>query len=76
MGYIVEYRNEEHEELVEKLKKAKKAVCEAWEAVEKQSQDEYKMQHRGGRYRSGGHYRGGMDDDMESTGRYMGRYDY
>lgn len=34
MGYYVEYRDQEHEDLVEKLYKAKKAVCEAWEAIE------------------------------------------
>lgn len=35
MSYILEFRNEvEHEEIMEKLKKAKKAVCEAWEALE------------------------------------------
>lgn len=35
MGYIVEYRDESHfEEVLEKVHKAKKAICEALKALE------------------------------------------
>lgn len=82
MGYIVEYRDESHyEDVMEKMRKAKKAVCDAWEALS--DMDGESMQERSyGSYRGGGRamYRGGreeMDDDMsmrrsrDSHGRYM-----
>lgn len=81
MGYIVEYRDENHyEEVMDKMRKAKKAVCDAWESL---SEMDGEVQERSyGGYRGGGRtmYRGGRDeydDDMnmrrgrDSHGRYM-----
>lgn len=81
MGYIVEYRDESHYDgVMEKMRKAKKAVCDAWEAL---SEMDGEVQERNyGSYRGGGRsmYRVGReetDDDMsmrrgrDSHGRYM-----
>ena len=76
MGYILEFRDEmEKEELVQKLHAAKKAVCEAMDAVE----DADTMQERG-RYR-GSNYRDRsrgmrMRDDMDDMEYRNGRYGY
>lgn len=70
MSYILEFRNEgEHEEIMEKVRKAKKAVCEAWEALDKSSayserrysnmgyrDDDDDMEYRYGNHRRGGRY--------------------
>lgn len=78
MGYILEFRDEmEKEELMQKLHAAKKAVCDAMEAME----DADAMQERG-RYRMG--YRDRMDtrrgmrmrDDMDDMEYRNGRYGY
>lgn len=72
MNYI-EFREHDHEELVEKLHKAKKAICEAWEAIERSGS----YNERGGRYRmgEGGNmgYRMSRRDDM---GGGASRYEY
>lgn len=76
MGYILEFRDEtDKQELMTKLRKAKKAVCEALEAME-DAEENSQMQERGN-YR--GNYRGARmrdermmrEDDMEyRNGRY------
>ena len=79
MGYILEFRNEmEKEELLTKLHKAKKAVCDVLEMMEDvdggmQERGRYRM----GNYRDGMNYRRDMrmrdEDDMEwRNGRYGG----
>lgn len=72
MGYIVEYRDQDHEEIVEKLHKAKKAICEVWEAIERSGN----MTER-----SRGHMseRGGMGYRMsrrDEMGGGVNRYEY
>lgn len=78
MGYILEFRDEmEKEELMQKLHEAKKAVCDAMEAME----DADTMKERG-RYRMG--YRDRMEnrrgmrmrDDMDDMDYRNGRYGY
>lgn len=78
MGYILEFRDEmEKEELMQKLHTAKKAVCDAMEAME----DADTMKERG-RYRMG--YRDRMEnrrgmrmrDDMDDMDYRNGRYGY
>ena len=79
-GFIIEFRDEEmYEELVGKMHKAKKAVCDAYEALEKA--DNTNMSERGGHYRGDyrrGSYRDGSyrDEEMyERRGRDgMGRF--
>lgn len=64
MGYILEFRDQhEREELLEKFYKAKKAVCEAWEALEKS----YQYNERGNTGNAS-HYGGTMD--YRNKGRY------
>lgn len=72
MGYILEFRDEmEKEELIQKLHDAKKAVCEALDAME----DADTMQERG-RYRGNMGYRRDMRmrDDMDDMEYRRGRY--
>ncbi len=60
MGFVIEFRDEEHySDLMSKMHKAKKAVCEAFEVLEKA--DDSSMHERSGRYR--GEYRGGSYRD-------------
>lgn len=67
---MIEYREQEHEELVEKLHKAKKAICEAWEALEQTG-----TYNERGRYRMS--ERMGHRDSMEETPRRnISRYEY
>ena len=82
MGYIVEYKEEEYNEVIEKVKQAKKLICEAMDMLEENSLEE-RGSYRGGSYRSGGGYREGSYRDEEydegmnmrrsrnSRGRYM-----
>ncbi len=75
MGYVIEFRDEEqYGDLMSKMHKAKKAVCEAFEELERA--DSTRMSERDGHYR--GDYRRGSyrDDEMyERRGRDgMGRY--
>lgn len=68
MGYILEFRSErDKDELIEKMHKAKKAVCDALESLE----DSEDMSERG-RYRDDRRMR--MRDDWENTRN--GRYSY
>lgn len=39
MGYVVEYREHDHEELMEKIRHAKKILAEVWEAIDKYETD-------------------------------------
>ena len=59
MGYIIEYRDEEYQEAVRKLKEAKKALKEACEILEEGGQ-ENDMEERRGNMR---------DNDSESWAR-------
>lgn len=73
MGYYVEFRDADHEELMEKVRKAKKAICEACDAFEKMGQ----YSERG----NGSHYRGngsnmGRGGNMDYRGMYRQEYDY
>lgn len=80
MGYIVEYRDEsQHEEVMEKMRKAKKAVCEAWDALSEAEEGGMQQRSYGG-YRGGGRgmYREYDEDEQmnmrrsrDSRGRYM-----
>ena len=82
MGYIVEYKEEEYNEILEKAKQAYKTICEVMEMLEENSLEE-RDSYRGGSYRSGGGYREGSyrgeeyDEGMNmrrsrnSRGRYM-----
>lgn len=66
MGYILEFRDESHhEEMMEKLHKAKKAVCEAMEMLEEAGYNER-------RGRRGMSYKDDYDDErmMSRHGRY------
>jgi len=81
MGLIMEFKDEEHySELVSKMHKAKKAVCEAFEALE--AADETSMSERDGNYRD--YYRGASYRDDYRRGSYRnggsyredGEYDY
>ena len=74
-GYVLEFREDDYEEVVDKMHKAKKAVCEAFEALE-QMDGESGMKERGNM-----HYRRGMsrrddweDSRMEERRNRMGRY--
>ena len=74
-GYVLEFREDDFEEVVEKMHKAKKAVCEAFEALE-QAGDESGYNERGNM-----HYRRGMnrrddweDERMEMRRGRSGRY--
>jgi hypothetical protein len=67
MGFIMEFKDEDHySELVSKMHKAKKAVCEAFEAIEKA--DNTSMSERDGHYRDG--YRGASYRDDYRRGAY------
>lgn len=74
-GYVLEFKEDDFEEVVEKMRKAKKAVCEAFEALDQ-------MDGGGGMSERGNmHYRNGMSrrDDwdenrMEERRNRMGRY--
>lgn len=71
MGYILEFRDEmEKEELLEKLHKAKKAVCDVLDMMEEADGG----MHERGRYR--GSYRGNMRmrEDMEDMDWRNSRY--
>lgn len=70
MSYYVEFRAPEHEELMEKVRKAKKAICEACEAFEKAGQ----YNERGGSHYRGEH--GDMGRSMGYRGMYRQEYDY
>lgn len=77
MGYVLEFRDEhEKEDLIEKMHKAKKAVCDALEAME----DADSMKERGryrGNYRNDMGYRRSarMRDDWDDDMYYRhGRY--
>lgn len=81
MGFIIEFRDEEHfSNLMDKMHKAKKAVCDAFDELKRA--DETRMNERDGRYYRDGYrnnsYRDGSygDEDMwERRGRDgMGRY--
>lgn len=68
MGYILEFRDEqEYDDVVEKMHRAKKAVCDAWEALEEADNMKERNRYRGGMMRRG-RYR-----DYE--GRYRDEYD-
>jgi hypothetical protein len=74
-GYVLEFREDDYEDVVEKMHKAKKAVCDAFEAIE-QIGDDGSYSERGNM-----HYRRGMSrrDDwenerMEMRRNRMGRY--
>lgn len=83
-GFIIEFRDEEqYSNLISKMHKAKKAVCEAFEELEKT--EETGMSERSGHYRDyyrGASYRddyrrGSYRDEDEREGRSrdgMGRY--
>lgn len=64
-GYVLEFKESDYEEVVEKMHKAKKAVCEAFEALE-QAGSESGYSERGNMG-----YRRGMSrrDDWEDEGR-------
>lgn len=50
MGYLIDYRDtREHDDVMLKMKKAKKAICEAWEALEGKAYHE--RRYRNMRYR-------------------------
>ena len=74
-GYVLEFREDDLEEVVEKMHKAKKAVCEAFEALDS-------MESGSGLSERGNmHYRRGMsrredweDGRMEERRNRMGRY--
>lgn len=76
MGYVIEFRNEsEKEDMIQKLHKAKKAVCEALEAMEDADNSmSERGRYRGGNYRDDMDYRRNVsmrDDDMDyRRGRY------
>lgn len=86
MGYILEFRDEEqYGELMSKMHKAKKAICEAFDAMEEADGDSEMGERRsyGGRgnyrdYRDRGYRDHGyrydderMDMRRDSRGRYM-----
>lgn len=76
MSYIVEYRDEqEYEDVISKMHKAKKAVCEAMEALEESGVD---FGERNMGYRRGmSSYRGDdYDGYSERMGMRYGRYRY
>ena len=67
MGYVLEFRDEqEYDNVVEKMHKAKKAVCDAWEALEDADSLKERNRYRGGMYR---------DDMGYRRGRYRDEYD-
>lgn len=82
-GFIIEYKEEEYNEILEKAKQAYKTICEVMEMLEEGNPIEERGSYRGGSYRSGGGYREGSyrdeeyDDGMNmrrsrnSRGRYM-----
>ena len=80
MGYIVEYKEEEYNEVVEKVKQAKKCICEAMELLEDGNSFEERGSYRGS-YRNGGYRENYRDEEYEdermnmrrrnSRGRYM-----
>ena len=68
MGYILEFRDEqEYDNVVEKMHRAKKAVCDAWEALEDADNMKERNRYRGGMMRRG-HYR-------DYDGRYRDEFD-
>ena len=79
-GFIIEFRDEEqYSSLMSKMHKAKKAICDAFEELERA--DDTSMSERGSHYRGDyrrGSYRDGSyrDEEMyERRGRDgMGRY--
>ena len=89
-GFIIEFRDEEqYSDLMGKLHKAKKAICEAFDAMhdadESQEMNErrgmmrrsrydgYRDDYRHGGYRHGGYRREYDDDDDEMSMRRDGR---
>ncbi len=76
-GFIIEFRDEDHyEDVVGKMHKAKKAVCEAFDALEAADsglgeRGSYRSgMYRGGSYRDERSYRDDYDYDMRRGGRY------
>lgn len=82
MAYVLEFRDEQElDDVMEKMHKAKKAVCEAMEAME-EADGANTMSERG-RYRNGmsyrrggGRYRESFRDGNDLEGRGEGRYNY
>lgn len=80
MAYVLEFRDEQElDNVMEKMHKAKKAVCEAMEAME-QADGGNTMSERG-MYRNGmsyrrGRYREAFRDGNDMEGRGEGRYSY
>ena len=76
MGYMVEYKEEEYNEVVEKVKQAKKYICEAMELLEDGNSFEERGSYRGS-YRNGGYRDEEYEDERmnmrrrNSRGRYM-----
>lgn len=80
-GYILSFRDEEsREELVEKMHKAKKAICEAVDALEEAEEEDggrYNERDYSPRYRGGMRYRDEAPQDRSMMNRHgNGRYDY
>lgn len=82
MGYIVEYKEEEYNEVVEKVKQAKKCISEAMELLEDGNsfgeRGSYRGSYRNGGYREGSYRDEEYEDDQRmnmrrrnSRGRYM-----
>lgn len=73
-GFIIEFRDEEqYSEVMGKLHKAKKAVCEAFEAMHEAEENSEMSERRGMR----GGYRGDWRDNDYDEPRYRkgrGRY--
>ena len=82
MAYVLEFRDEhELDDVMEKMHKAKKAVCEAMEAMEQadggNTMSERSMYRNGMSYRrGGGRYREAYRDGNDMEGRGEGRYSY
>lgn len=78
-GYVLEFREDDYEDVVEKMHKAKKAVCEAFEALEQVGDDngysERNYSERGYSERGNMGYRRGMSrrDDWENERMEMRR---